>query len=198
MNPTLSGIAAIIMFSFGTLLIALGQSVPPLQFAALMFFLGYASITIFEKMRGRAVLSDWHQPLSAYMLVLFGVCGYNLILLLAFKNGPAFAVNILKYLWPVFIVLFASYFDRGKIKPHQIIGVLCGFCGMALIFLPQALKQASAGFHLGYALAVIAAIIWALYSAKAKNYSYPAAFIAPIMLISAFISAALHFIFEQT
>jgi drug/metabolite transporter (DMT)-like permease len=79
-----------------------------------------------------------------------------------------------------------------------MIGVLCGFCGMALIFLPQLFEQPLPGFYPGYALAVIAAIIWAFYSAKAKNYHYPAAFIAPVMLIFALVSAALHLIFEQT
>ena len=198
MNPTLSGIAAIIIFSFGTLLFALGQSIPSFQFAAISFFLGYLSITIFQKCRGRALLSDWRQPLSAYMLVLAGVCGNNIIMLFAFRNGPAFGVNILNYLWPLFIVLFAFYFDRGKTKPHQIIGVLCGFCGMIIIFLPQLFEQDLASFHLGYVLAVIGAIIWALYSTKAKDYNYPAEFLAPVMLIFAVTSAVFHFIFEQT
>ena len=127
MNPNIAGIIAVLIFSVGSLLYVLGIEVPPFQFLALQFFLGSFTITIFEIIRGKAVLQQWRQPLKAYLFTSLGIGVYNFLLLTAFHMGPAFEINMLNYLWPVLIVVFSSLAFKNSLSKSQISGIFYWF-----------------------------------------------------------------------
>lgn len=118
--------------------------------------------------------------------------------LFAFRFAPPFEVNAINYLWPILLVGFAALFHTGTLNAAKIIGIVMGFLGTFLIFVPAQLNGFMSGLQLGHLLALIAAILWAAYSALAKNKTYPAGLMAPAMFISAFLCAGLHFMFEET
>lgn len=196
-KANLAGFFAILIFAVGSLIYALSDSIPSFQFLSMIFLIGGSSLLVFQKLRGHGVRSQWRQPLSSYALLLFGVGVYNVLLLIAFRHAPDFEVNTLNYLWPILIVTFASVFNKSKLTPPIILGLIMGFVGTALLFLPDQNADLFS-FELGHILSIIAAITWALYSVFAKRHDYPAGFLGPIMIICGVIYFCLHLMFEET
>ncbi len=73
MNPNVSGLLAIAIFSTGTLLMSLLKAIPIFQLGFIAFMLGAFSINVLEKTLGRDVRAVWKQPFSSYVFVTFGV-----------------------------------------------------------------------------------------------------------------------------
>jgi len=197
MNPTLAALAAITIFSLGTLLYVLALEVPVYQFLAMKFAIGGLSIMAFDKLRGRNVLKEWRQPIKSYLLVgaAFGL--YNFFLVQAFHLSPAFEVNILNYLWPILIAVFAVLIGGEKLSKLTFVSIALGFAGAILIFLPNDPDNIFANLAAGHVLAIAGAILWAFYSVSSRKHNYKAGFLAPVMLLVATCFAILHLAFEE-
>lgn len=198
MNPNLAGLFAIAIFSIGTLLIALLKEIPSFQLGFISFTLGAFSIMAFEKIQGKNLVDAWKQPLSHYIFVTLGIGGYTTLLLISFKGAPAFEVNILNYLWPLLLTLFSGLLYKQSLKPVQIAGILLGCIGAFLLFLPSGGEGIFTNLKPGHGFAILAAFVWAFYSARARVKHYPVSLVAPAMLISALFCLICHLIFEET
>ena len=163
----------------------------------MMFFSGGLAIYLFFKIRGRDISEMFRAPLQYYVVMLVGVGGYSILLNTAFKNAPAFEVNMLNYVWPVQLVLFSKLIKKQRLKLNEILGMALGFMGMCLIFIPPE-SQAFSKIGIGHLWVVIAATIWAFYSAYVSGKDFSAILLVPVMLLSGIISMFLHFAYEET
>lgn len=197
-KANLAGFLAIIIFSVGSLVYALSDAIPSFQFLAMVFLVGGLSLMGFQKLRGEDLRSQWKQPLSSYALLLGGIGVYNVLLLLAFRHAPDFEVNILNYLWPILIVVFSAVFNQTKLTLYAVLGVIFGFIGALLLFVPEQNMNQFAALQRGHILAIIGAALWALYSVFTVRHKYPAGFLAPIMLICGVFYLGMHLVFEET
>lgn len=198
MNPTLSGILAIFMWGCLAVLIALTGNVPGFQLASMTFFIGFLSLFVFQIVRGENVFVYWKQPLKNYILVLSGVGLYTTLLYLSFKKIPAFEANTINYLWPVFLSLLLTFSCGDRVTVVKVCGMVCGFAGMVALFYPDNEQDIFSNIGSGHIMALMAAIIWALYSVIARSFSYPSGFMAPIFLLSSFLCLFFHLQMEQT
>ncbi len=111
-------------------------------------------------------LPRWRTWLVRWQTFAIGAGGfisYHLLLFAALHaTANAFAVNLVNYLWPLLIVVLSPLVIRARLRAHHILAALLGFAGTALVV--------SGGLHFdahelgAYAMAAIAALIWALYS----------------------------------
>ena len=197
MNPTLSGIVSLLIFSIGTVLIALSGDVPGYQLSAITLCIGAITLFLFLYARNREVIRALKAPVSTYFLVTMGVGLYVALLNLAFKSGPAFEINILNYLWPVFLVVFSNILHKRKFLMSELAGMFLGFLGISLVFLSD---QTGVFYtvYVGHYYAVGAAIVWALYSSLIHEREYSVVLLVPAMFVSGIICAILHLLFEET
>ncbi len=199
MNPTLIGVIGVLIFSVGPTLYAYGAVLPPFQFLALVMVFGYLSITAIQFARGKDIIKVWKQPVHVYAFVFTGVAVYNLIYLIAIQYAEAFTATALNYLWPVLLAILSARFDGRKLDRYQLAALVFGALGVALIFYPLMQGKLGEGnFIFGSVLALCGALIWALYSANSKRFTYSSSFLAPVMLLSSLMFAGLHFAVEQT
>ncbi|MCB1720754.1 MAG: DMT family transporter [Rhodospirillales bacterium] len=198
MSATSYGLIALAMFTIGNILVVLTSTIPGLQVAAMSLFLGASGMSIFQIVKGQPIRAYWHQPASHYAFLVGGVGIYTALIYVAFRYAPPFEVNAINYLWPILLVGFSALFHTGTLNASKIFGVAMGFLGTFLIFVPAQANGFMDGLQSGHFLALIAAILWAAYSALAKNKTYPAGLMAPAMFISAFLCAGLHLMFEET
>ncbi len=198
MTPNVAGLAAVVIFSFGSLLYVLALEIPPFQFLAMQFFLGCLSITAFQLIRGKDVLQDWKQPPKFYVFACLGIGVYNILLIKAFHSAPAFEVNMLNYLWPVLIAVLSGIILGNQLRGVQIAGIMLGFAGAVLLFIPHQGSEIFSNLASGHILAVLGAFIWATYSVLTNKFIYPASFLAPIMLICALMCSVFHLMYEET
>ena len=115
-------------------------------------------------------IRTWKAPLIVFMIGVGGVFGYQVLYFLAFQHAPAVEVNLINYLWPLFVVLLSPVFLKGyRLHGHHILGAVAGLLGAGVIVTGGALH-----FNLnsapGYGYAAIAAVIWASYSLLIKRY----------------------------
>ena len=198
MSTTSYGLIALVMFTIGNILVVLTNAIPGLQMAAMSLFLGALGMTLYQAVKGQPIRTYWRQPPRHYAFLVSGVGVYTALIYVAFRHAPPFEVNAINYLWPILLVAFATLFHTGRLNAPKIVGIVMGFIGTFLIFVPAHANGFMGGLQAGHFLALIAAILWAAYSASAKNKTYPAGLMAPAMFISAFLCAGLHLMFEKT
>lgn len=198
MSPTLCGILSLVIFCFGSVLVmACLQVMPPFQLGFIIFVIGFSLMSAYEFYLGKSLITPWKQDLQTYIGAVSGVGGYTVIIYTAFRLEAPFEVNVLNYLWPIFIVVFSMIVKHTAINAFQISGSILGFMGMMLLFITPGQTAFLEGLGIGHVLAVLAAAVWAIYSIWAKGRHYPTSFMGPVMLLSALLCLAGHVVFEE-
>ncbi len=198
MTGTQYGLTALVMWSVTSVLVALLAAIPPFEMMGAAFFTGFLLMGAGQVARREPILSYWKQPFANYLFWLLGPGLYTIMLYFAFKLAPPFEVNILNYLWPILLVIFASAMHNVSLNRLKILGVLAAFIGLVVVMLPPAGEHFFDDFNRGHAMTLLCATLWASYSAMRKKREYPMGFLAPAFFVFSMICFGLHFTFETT
>ena len=144
------------------------------------------------------------RTLALGVLTLFG---FHFLLFIGLRLAPAVEVNLINYLWPLFIVVLAPLYVRGlHPKGAHVLAALLGFGGAVIaIWGGRDAAGAGAAFDsrvmLGYALALGSALIWANYSLQTRRLAqvgkgFPTAAIGLFGLMSGGLSLLCHWALE--
>ncbi|MGB1077610.1 MAG: DMT family transporter [Bdellovibrionales bacterium] len=192
------GIAVILVWSIYPLLIIGTGKTPAFLLVSLSLFIA-GSLLILRNMRqGTDLLLIMRQSIQSYILVVTGFTGYLCALIGAFKLIPAYEANTLNYLWPILLSLFSLTLIRKRPSLQQYMGFIIGFIGVALCFFPDQTNNFSSSIGIGHFLALLAAIIWAGYSALTRYIVFDKEAMGIYMLLSGAICLVMHFIFESS
>jgi drug/metabolite transporter (DMT)-like permease len=193
---TLSGLLAIGLWSTLALLTASTGAVPPFLLASLTFAIagGVGLIFVLTRPGGLAVLA---QPWWAWLHGVGGLFGFHACYFSALKFAPPAEAGLMSYLWPLLIVLFAALLPGGRLLPRQVLGALSGLAGTAVL-LGRGFDL-SAAYLPGYAAALGAALIWAIYSVASRLFAaVPTEAVAGFCLATAVLSVPFHLALEPT
>src|SRR5690606_7089057 len=116
-RATASGVLAILLWSSLALLTVATAGLPPFQVLATAFAVAAASGLLQAAWRGRAGLAGLHAPPAALALSTAGLFGYHALYFMALKRAPAVEANLLNYLWPLLIVVFAGLLPGARVRP---------------------------------------------------------------------------------
>lgn len=144
----------------------------------LTFMTGSGSITavILQYLRGQPLLDMVRLPFKVIVAGFFGVALYTVMLAKAFgiaAEEDVGQINLLNYLWPVFMVVLGMLLLDNKPKALlAIIGILMGLLGVVIsrgldmfTHLPTNL--------LPHALALTGGFLWALYVVLLRKWKIP-------------------------
>jgi drug/metabolite transporter (DMT)-like permease len=142
---------------------------------------------------------EWKVPFKTIMIGVGGIFGYHYLIFTAYKYAPIIEVNILNYLWPLFIVFLSPFIlPSFKLKKHHIIGTVLGLTGAALIITGGRLDFESQ-YNLGYLMAAGAALVWAIYSLMLKRVvSFSTGAVGGFCFISGILSLVIYFAESST
>ena len=158
-----------ILYAFGAILIwsclaILGttvESVPSLLLVGVSLSVG-GGLGVFK-------VREWRVPFRTMLVGVGGIFGYHYLIFTAYKLAPTIEVNILNYLWPLFIVFLSPFIlPSFSLKRHHIIGTMLGLTGAALIITGGRL-EVDPRYIVGYSMAAGAALVWATYSLMQKR-----------------------------
>lgn len=165
---------------------------PPFFVTGLGLLIG-SVISIFVS---RGKLEKLKVPGKTLLVGVFGLFGYHAALFSALQLAPAVQANLVNYLWPLLIVVLTPMFLSGtSLRARHVIAALVGFGGAAMAITSGG--EISQGGLLGYAFALLAAIIWASYSLLTKRVqSFDTAAVGLFALVSGLLALGAHFLFE--
>lgn len=205
MKANLYALAAIALWAaLAALGLALRQ-LPP-------FLLTGIALMIGSLLAWPSVLKDpgqWKMRPRTLGLGVFTLFGFHFLLFIALRLAPAVEVNLVNYLWPLFIVVLAPLYLPGiQLRGVHAVAAVVGFAGAALA-IGGGRETAAASVHgtawgsagLGYLLALGSALIWANYSLQTKRAElsgkgFPTAAIGLFGLVSGLLSLLCHWLLE--
>lgn len=195
--PTLLALGAIALW--GTLA-ALGVAlahVPPFLLTGLALGVGGLLALPLSGFR----LGQWRVPLPTLALGVGGLFGFHFLLFLALRLAPPVQANLINYLWPLFMVLLSPLLLPGlRLRTVHVLAALLGFAGAALVILGNPAHDGTAqaaGWHWGYLLALLSALVWASYSLLTRRVPhFPTAAIGGFALLSGLLSLLCHALLE--
>jgi len=137
----------------------------------------------------------WRVPLKVLLVGVGGIFGYHFLYFTAFANAPAVEVNLINYLWPLLIVVLTPLILPGtSLRANHILGAVLGLAGASLI-ATGGRADLQLQYLPGYAAALGAALIWALYSLLTKRLPpFPTDSIGVFCLISGMLSLGIYFL----
>lgn len=146
-------------------------------------------------------LAQWRVPLPTLALGVGGLFGFHFLLFLALRLAPPVQANLINYLWPLFMVLLSPLLLPGlQLRPVHVLAGLLGFAGAALVILGNPAHegaQQAAGWHWGYLLALLSALVWAGYSLLTRRVPhFPTAAIGGFALLSGLLALLCHALLE--
>lgn len=196
-RATLSGLLAILLWASLALLTTLTGSLPPFQVLATSFGVAAVLGLLRAARRGKAGLNELRQPLPALALSTTALFGYHALYFIALKRAPALEANLLNYMWPLLIVLFAGLLPGVRVRGGQIVGTLLGLVAAIVLVTKGSSLQIRGEFVPGYLAALAAAVVWAAYSVLNRRHAQvPSAAIAVACALVSLFGGIAHFLFE--
>lgn len=197
-NPVLAGFAAIFMWALLAFLTKSSGDIPPFQLLALSFAFGSLVGLAFVFVR-RDFTSLKNLPPVALTIGIGGLFLYHFFYYTAIALAPVAEASLIAYLWPLLIVLFSALLPEEKLRWFHGVGALVGFAGAALLIGDKFGTSGEVQFSIiGYAAALLCALIWSSYSVLSRLMSkVPSQAVTLYCLATFVLSLICHLIFEQ-
>jgi drug/metabolite transporter (DMT)-like permease len=195
---TLVGAGAIALWS--TLAVLTAIATPPPFFACAVAFALAAGMGLAKRVaRGQSLIEPFKQKKRVWALGLYGLFGYHASYFAALALAPPVEANLLNYLWPLLIVLFAGLLPGERLRWFHLAGAAIGLAGCVLVVGAGA---GAGGFApaqlLGYGFALAAAVIWSSYSVLSRRFGeVPTDAVSAFCAGTSLLAAICHIVFEE-
>ena len=171
---------------------------PPFQVLATAFAIGGLTGLVGNAVDGGGVRS-LRQPWPAFALATVALFGYHALYFLAFRHAPAVEANLVNYLWPLLIVVFAAFLPGVGLRPGQLVGTLVALAGVVIMLTRGSALDLDPAHAWGYAAAALASLTWAAYSVLNRRFAdVPSVAIAGPCLVVGVLAASVHLAVETT
>ncbi len=197
MGPTLAGCGAILLWSFLALLSRAAADIPPLQVTSMAFAVSALFGLGVVVARGR--LAALRQPPVVWLHGVGGLAGFHALYFASLRLAPPAEANLINYLWPLLIVLFAAPILGMRLTWRHLLGAALAALGCALLLGGRLEGTISPLVWLGYAMALGSAVTWGLYSVFARRLAaVPTDAVAGFCAASAGVTLAAHLLLETS
>ncbi len=169
-RATLFGFLAIGLWATLAVLTTAAGGIPTFQLLALTFSLAGGMGCAWLLRPGGAGIAALRQPPGAAVLTIAALAGYHSLYFIAFARAPAVEVNLVNYLWPLLIVVFAGLLPGVRVYARQWVGTLLGLAGAVLVVSRGHSLAMQPQYIAGYLAALGAAFTWSAYSVLNRRY----------------------------
>jgi drug/metabolite transporter (DMT)-like permease len=197
-RATSIGAGAVLLWSSLAVLATAAGPVPPFQMVAMAFALAFLLALATWIARGEDVRHHLALDARVWALGIGGLFGYHACYFAALSLAPPVEANLINYLWPLLIVLFAGALPGERLTAWHLAGAAAGLAGCAVLIGIDA-AAVRPQFVPGYAAAAAAAVIWATYSVLSRRFGQvPTDAVGAFCGATAALAFAAHLAFERT
>lgn len=198
-GATLVGFTAVLMWGLLAFFSKLAGDIPPLQLTGMSFIIGgLVGVASWAFRPGAAQVLLQHSPL-VWVHNVAGLFGSHVLYFIAVQNAPVVEVSLIAYLWPLFIVLFASFLPGEKLRAHHVAGAVLGLVGAFLVVSKGQGFSLSQGLQLGHMIALPYAMYWAAFSVSIRRYGkIPSDIVAGFCIVTGLVALVAHGLVEAT
>lgn len=198
-RATAAGFGAVLLWSSLAVLTTATPGIPPFQLLAMGFGLAGLAGCALALRPGGPGLAALRQPLAAGALGIGALFGYHALYFVALKRAPVVEANLINYLWPLLIVVFAALLGGTRVRAGQWLGTALGLAAAVLVVGRGGVPSLDPQHALGYAAALGAALTWGLYSVLNRRFGAVASSaMAASCLAVGVLGAVAHLAFEDT
>ncbi len=197
-RATLIGCGAVALWALLALLTTAAGPIPPFQMTAMTFAI--AALLALGKWLwfGESIRAHLALPLPVWALGVFGLFGFHALFFTALKLAPPVEANLINYLWPLLIVIFAAVLLGERLRWWHVAGAVLGLAG-AVLLIGGGGQGFDASHALGYAAALCSAVTWAVYSVLSRRFgAIPTDAVGGFCCATAALAAVLHLALETT
>lgn len=199
LRATLIGSTAVLMWATLALFTELSGDLPPFQLTAMSFAIAFGIGLFLWFREGGSIRNHLRLPKRVWILGVGGLFGYHLFYFIALGNAPAVEASLIAYLWPLLIVIFSTLLPGETLRWFHLAGAILGFIGAGLLVTKGASLEFDAQYALGYAAALICALIWSSYSVTSRIFGQiPTNAVGGFCGVTAVLAFVCHLLFEQT
>lgn len=174
------------------------KSLPLFEILSIVFLISFiiSAIKI-------SVCRQWsllRQPWYLWFIGIVGIYGNDIFFIEAFKYAPATHADLINYLWPIFVICFASLLPQENFSLKHFSACLLGLLGIYILLTNgQGLGGFKTEYLVGYGFALLDAMVWALYTLVARYHNKtPVEMVGIYCGFSALISLIAHFSIEAS
>jgi len=109
--------------------------------------------------------------LKMFGMGFIGIFLYYVFLYGSFALAPAGQVNVVNYLWPIFIIIFSIPILKEKFNWKTLLAIFVSFIGAVVAFTKGSFIFDNEYF-IAYVLAILGAICYGLFSVLGKRFEY--------------------------
>lgn len=197
-RATLIGCGAVALWALLALLTTAAGPIPPFQMTAMTFAI--AALLALGKWLwfGESIRAHLALPAPVWALGVFGLFGFHALFFTALKLAPPVEANLINYLWPLLIVIFAALLLGERLRWWHVAGAALGLAG-AVLLVGGGAQGFDRGHAAGYAAALGSAITWAVYSVLSRRFgAVPTDAVGGFCAATAALAAAMHVLTEAT
>ncbi|MFC1841372.1 DMT family transporter [Thermodesulfobacteriota bacterium] len=172
------GIIAILLWCWSGVCFRKGSELMGSSMVYLTLMTGCGSLTavVFQYFRGQSILRMVRLPFKVVVAGFFGVALYTVMLAKAFgivAEEDIGQINLLNYLWPVWMVVLGMLFLGSRPKALLAIsGILMGLFGVVISRGQNLFTHLPANLF-PHALALSGGFLWALYVVLLRKWKIP-------------------------
>jgi drug/metabolite transporter (DMT)-like permease len=144
----------------------------------LLFYTGIVgaiSLLVVNFFQGKLSLLNTYTKedyLKMFGMGFLGIFLYYVFFYQSFVLAPPGQVNVVNYLWPVFIIILSIPILKERYNFQTILAILVSFVGALVVFTRGDITSFSNEYTGGYLLAAIGALCYGLFSVLGKKLEY--------------------------
>ena len=170
LRATAVGASALAMWSALALFATGARGIPSFQLVTLCFSIAFLLALGRWLLRGESVISHLRLSRRAWLIGIGGLFGYHLLYFFALRMAPPVHVNLLNYLWPLFVVMLSAFLPGERLRWWHVAGSLLGLAGAAILVTGGGRVSIEPEQAWGYVMAFAGALTWGLYSLASRRY----------------------------
>jgi drug/metabolite transporter (DMT)-like permease len=195
---TVTGAVAVLLWAALALLASGTTRLPPFEVTAIAFAIAFLLALAKWRLNREAPLGHFRQPAAAWAVGVGGLFGYHFLYFLAMQHAPAVEVSLIAYLWPLLIVVLASFLPGERLGWWHVAGALMGLVGTVALVTGGGAVALRVEYALGYALALGCAFTWSSYSVLSRRLAaVPTASVGAFCLATAALALLCHLALER-